>query len=74
MRLSLWPHIKPFRPHVTVVRKVVRGGSMGPLEKASPVLWRFTELALIESRTLPEGALYSVVGSYPLGGRTKCSK
>ena len=60
------PDLKPFRPHVTVVRKVVRPGTMDVLGKLHPVVWRFTELALIESRTLPRGALYSVVGSYAL--------
>lgn len=57
------PDLKPFRPHVTVVRKVSRAG---PAAKMNRVVWRFTELALIESRTLPEGALYSVVESYAL--------
>ena len=64
------PDLKPFRPHVTVVRKVVRAG---PMDKMLPVVWRFTELALIESRTLRAGALYSVVGSYPLGSRTNAA-
>lgn len=64
------PDLKPFRPHVTVVRKVARPGTTGSRGKMQPVIWRFTELALIASRTLPEGALYSVVGSYALcGGR-----
>jgi 2'-5' RNA ligase len=59
------PDLKPFRPHVTVARKVVRPG---PAATMHPVLWRFTELALIESRTLREGAVYSVVESYALCG------
>lgn len=57
------PDLKPFRPHVTVVRKVSRPGR---IEKMHPVVWSFTDLALIESRTLAEGALYSVVESYSL--------
>ena len=57
------PDLKPFRPHVTVVRKVPRPGPPGEMH---PVVWRFTDWALIESRTLPEGALYSVVESYSL--------
>lgn len=55
--------LKPFRPHVTVVRKVSSAGRIG---KMHPVVWRFTHLALVESRTLPEGPLYSVVESYAL--------
>ena len=61
------PDLKPFRPHVTVVRKVSRPGRA----KMHRVVWRFTELALIESRTLAEGALYSVVESYALCSGTK---
>jgi RNA 2',3'-cyclic 3'-phosphodiesterase len=74
------PDLKPFRPHVTVVRKVARPGSPG---KMAAVTWQFTALALIESRTLPalspvsatgnasgNAALYSVVESFPLCGGT----
>jgi 2'-5' RNA ligase len=61
------PDLKPFRPHVTVVRKVQRPGRIGKIDS---VAWGFTELALIESRTLAAGALYSVVESYSLCGGT----
>jgi len=57
------PDLRPFRPHVTVVRKVPRPGR---IEQIHPVEWSFTELALVESRTLATGALYSVVESYLL--------
>jgi RNA 2',3'-cyclic 3'-phosphodiesterase len=64
------PDLKPFRPHVTVVRKVPRPG---PSEKIDPVAWSFKELALIESRTLAAGALYSVVESHSLCGGTNAA-
>ncbi len=65
------PDLKPFRPHVTVVRKVACSGPMGSMQ---PVIWRFEALALLESRTLPAGVLYSVVESYALCGGQKIAK
>lgn len=56
------PDFKPFRPHVTVARQVMRPSP----QTMSPVEWRCSSFALIESRTLPSGAAYSVVETYPL--------
>ena len=58
------PDLKPFQAHVTVARKVAR--SPHSLDMPS-VLWRFTDFALVESRTEAAGALYSVVDSWTLG-------
>lgn len=59
------PDLKPFRPHVTVARKVVRPSEAVPIV---PVRWTFERIALIESRTLERGPVYSVVGTCPLYG------
>ena len=59
------PDLKPFRPHVTVARKVVRPSELAPI---APVRWTFERIALIESRTLERGPVYSVVGTCPLYG------
>lgn len=58
------PDLKPFRAHVTLARKVAHAHSAQPL---GPILWRFEAFALIESRTDPRGAVYSVIESYLLG-------
>jgi RNA 2',3'-cyclic 3'-phosphodiesterase len=62
------PDLKPFRPHVTVARKVARAARSSAMR---PVEWRFDSFALIESRTLETGPVYSVVESYALGGSEK---
>jgi RNA 2',3'-cyclic 3'-phosphodiesterase len=62
------PDLKPFRAHVTVARKVARAPAAQPMRE---VEWRFDGFALIESRTDPAGAVYSMVESYPLFGAEK---
>jgi len=62
------PDLKPFRVHVTVARKVARPPRSFDMRK---VEWSFDEFALIESRTLERGPVYSVVESYLLGGAEK---
>ena len=62
------PDLKPFRAHVTVARKVARAPRSCALPEVS---WSFDAFALIESRTLAEGPVYSVVESYVLGGAEK---
>lgn len=62
------PDLKPFRPHVTVARKVLRPPRPGAMRR---VPWSFGAFALVESRTLAEGPVYSVVESYVLGSAEK---
>jgi 2'-5' RNA ligase len=57
------PDLKPFRPHVTVARKVVRSSRPPTM---SPVVWDFEDFALLESRTEPTGSVYRIVESFPL--------
>jgi len=57
------PDLKPFHAHVTLARHVRHGPRHRPL---APVVWRFEEFALVESRTEAAGALYSVVERWSL--------
>jgi 2'-5' RNA ligase len=61
--LGLTPDRKPFQPHVTLARKVVRPAA---LLRLRPVVWRFDTFALVDSRTESSGPVYSVIDSYPL--------
>jgi 2'-5' RNA ligase len=54
----------PFRPHVTLARKALRPPRSMEMEA---VTWSFLELALVESKTLPEGAAYRVLESFTVG-------
>jgi 2'-5' RNA ligase len=57
------PDSKPFRVHLTLVRKA--GRAVAPLPMP-PVRMEFEDFALIESRTESTGAAYSVLGKWPL--------
>lgn len=57
------PDPKPFRPHVTLARKVAFLKTMLRMEA---VEWRFAGFALVESRTDPDGPVYTVLQSYRL--------
>ena len=62
------PDLKPFRAHVTVARKVAHAPHTGAPRS---VAWSFAQFALVESRTLPAGPVYSVVDSFVLANAEK---
>lgn len=55
--------IMSFRPHVTLARKVHR---LPGIIEMQPVTWSFRHFVLVDSRTLPEGAIYTVLQRFPL--------
>jgi 2'-5' RNA ligase len=65
---GITPDLKPFRAHVTLARKVPAEVMVAPSRRRAvpSVLWTFTHFVLVESRTGPSGALYSVLSSWPL--------
>jgi RNA 2',3'-cyclic 3'-phosphodiesterase len=63
MACGFSPDRKPFQAHVTLARKVVHPASTPRLRG---VVWRFDRYSLLDSRTEPSGAVYSVIESYPL--------
>lgn len=57
------PDRKPFRPHVTLARKVSRGS----MQTLPPWRWSFGEFALIESHNGPAGSVYRCRARFTLG-------
>lgn len=49
---------RPYRPHVTLARKVRYAGN---LPAPAPVRWPVDDFCLVRSETLPEGARYDVI-------------
>ena len=58
------PERRPFRAHLTLARKATRGPVSTPIETQA---WSVRDFCLVESRTLPSGAEYTVLRSWPLG-------
>jgi RNA 2',3'-cyclic 3'-phosphodiesterase len=54
---------RPFRPHVTLARKVYRPPRVMEID---PVTWSFADFVLVDSKTLPEGSVYTVLERFPL--------
>jgi len=54
---------RPYRPHLTLARKV--GHFERPVE-VEPLLWRADAITLVESRTDREGSRYEPLASWPL--------
>jgi 2'-5' RNA ligase len=62
-RCGLQPEERPFQTHVTLARKFSGRRVTQPID---PILWKAAELCLVESRTLPQGVRYEVVGRWRL--------
>ena len=54
---------RPYAPHVTLMRKLIKPGQM---EKFEPITWRVNEFALVESVAIEGGVRYEVLRTYPL--------
>jgi RNA 2',3'-cyclic 3'-phosphodiesterase len=58
------PDLKPFRPHVTLARKAARASRPATTH---PVDWSFDDFTLVRSETGPQGSVYTVEHTFPLG-------
>lgn len=54
---------RPYRPHLTLARKVRRRPALSAI---TPIFWPVTEFSLVESRSQPEGVCYVPLRSWPL--------
>ena len=62
-RCGFEPERRPFRAHLTLARSVTRGQPSMAVEAVACSVQNF---CLVESRTLPAGAEYTVLRSWPL--------
>ena len=59
---GILPDDRPYAPHMTIARKVAGK----PREFAfAPVTWPVSSFSLVQSRTLPAGAEYEVIATWP---------
>lgn len=54
---------RPFRPHVTLLRKAARGALA---EFRAPIEWHVTEYALVRSGRRVDGSRYETIARFPL--------
>ncbi len=52
-----------FRPHVTLARDVSRPKAEPHMER---IVWSFKNFALVESKTEPQGSVYTVLQTFPI--------
>lgn len=57
-KLGFEPERRPFRPHLTLARKVKK---RVPNRKIEPISWPVRELVLVASELSPEGSCYQVL-------------
>jgi len=62
-RCGFEPERRPYQAHLTLARKVRRARLPDSIE---PIQWPISSFALVESKTLPTGAEYSVLRTWPL--------
>ena len=61
--LELPVESRPFRPHITLARKVRQAPRELPAETCS---WPVSDFVLIESRIFPDGPIYTPIRRWPL--------
>ncbi len=60
---GLHPEERPYRPHLTIMRKARRGPAGEPFE---PIVWPVQDFVLVESVTSSVGSRYQVLRRWPL--------
>ena len=57
--------VRPFNPHVTLIRKA----QCAPLPGSPPrIQWKVEDFVLVQSTPAPDGSRYETIGRWPLAG------